>query len=68
MRGLLMETDHWSALATANHQLEALKRHLLIAGGYGDDAEVSRIRADIASVYALRRHLLRHLGVDFSDD
>jgi hypothetical protein len=28
MAEVLMETDHWSALATANHQLEALKRHL----------------------------------------
>jgi hypothetical protein len=29
---------------------------------------VSRIRTDIASVYALRRRLLGYLGGDLSDD
>jgi hypothetical protein len=63
-----METAHWGALATANRQLDALNRHLLVARGYGDDSEVNRISADIASINALRRRLLDHLGTDFLDD
>jgi hypothetical protein len=61
-----MEAEHWNALATANHRIEALARHLFIAKGYGDDAEISRIRSDIASLYALRRRLLGNLAGDIS--
>lgn len=57
-----MEADHWSALAAVNFQIEALTRHLFIAGGYGDESEISRIRSDIASLYALRRRLLGDLA------
>jgi hypothetical protein len=60
-----MESDHWSALAAANHRLDSLYRHLSVAAGYGDNFEVTRIRTDIASVYALRRRVLGDLGVDF---
>jgi hypothetical protein len=65
---LPVEADHWRALATANHQLDALYRHLSIADGYGDETEVRRIRADIASIYALRRRLLGHLGASVMGD
>jgi hypothetical protein len=63
---VLVEPDHWSALDRANHRLEALYRHLSVATEYGDDIEERRIRSDIASIYALRRRLLRDLGADFS--
>ena len=63
-----MESDHWSALAAANFQIDALTRHLFIAGGYGDESEISRIRSDIASLYALRRRLLGNLALDVADD
>ena len=61
-----MEAEHWNALATANHRIEALRRHLFIAEGYGDNSEISRIRSDIASLYALRRRLLGNLAADIS--
>jgi hypothetical protein len=61
-----MESDHWSALAAANFQIEALTRHLLIAGGYGDESEIGRIRSNIASLYALRRQLLGNLAVEMA--
>jgi len=59
---LPMDTDHWCALTAAGYQLDALKRHLSVAAAYGDDTEVSRIRFDIAGIYALRRRLLRSLA------
>jgi hypothetical protein len=63
-----METDHWSALERANHQLGSLYRYLSVAVGYGDDIEVKRIRTDIASIYALRRRLLGDLGAVFTGE
>ena len=61
-----MLTKHWSTLVVAGDQLAALRRHLPIAESYGDEAEVTRIRADIAAMHAMRRRVLAQLAGELS--